>query len=133
MIVHRCIGAQELLDLINNKEIVGKELDDSGNLVVSLFKDGFWINDSKHTYDIYLDIPEHRLTLKDKVYKTTKETVKTGIFDGRTGDVECVVKEAYVKSYSILDVKLIKTSTRPIKSLLLDIVDELSSAVSKNK
>ena len=71
--------------------------------------------------------------LKDKVYKTTKETVKTGIFDGRTGDVECVVKEAYVKSYNILDVKLIKTSMRPIKSLLLDIVNEFSSTVSKNK
>lgn len=132
MIVHRCIGKNELLDLVNNREIVGREVDDNGNKVVSFFADGFWINDSQHVYDIYLDIPDFRLTIKDKIYKTTEDTAKSGMFDGRTGDVECTVREAYTDKYSILDIRLIKTSSRPIKSVFKDIVDGMAIAMSKN-
>ena len=138
MLLHRNIGSSELIALVRDGKVHGTYditnghdiiLDNEGEQeqapVVCFFASDYWWIDDDHTYEIWVDIPDFKVTLGKGIYYANKDFDRTHVWNGRKGDIRYEVPEAYVTEYSVFDIRLIKTAKKPITNLISDMAFEL--------
>lgn len=113
MILRRSIGDTEMYALLHGDVIKGRynianegqsSCHKKGNFVCFFVDDYWWIDTKSHRFCITVDIPEDRLSFGEGIYYAAASMAKTHIWSGKRGNELYVLKEAYVKKYSIKDV-----------------------------
>ena len=112
MKLYRSIGEKEFLDLIGGKTIIGRyccktepqNTCDEEN-VCCFFVDELLWQDTNHKFLIVVDIPQEYLSFGIGKYYASKNLRKTKTWSGRNGGENYKIREAYVSSYSLEDVK----------------------------
>lgn len=139
MLVHRNISAKELLDLVRQKEITGTEdkdinieriYDDTTKIkedeqLISFFASDYWWIDDEHPYEVWVDIPDSQLVTGKGIYYSDENFEKTHVWNGNIGNIKYEVPEVYIKGYTILNVRLIKTVKKPLRNVINDMLKEI--------
>jgi hypothetical protein len=114
MRIGRSIGEAELRMLLSGSVVNGKyncstesQNSNKDKNVVCFFVDDVKWQDKAHKFFIICDIPASRLKFGVGEYWAAKTMAKTNIWTGRRGDTLYGIREAYIQSYSIADVKAI--------------------------
>ena len=112
MLLYRSIGEKELFSLLRGEVIQGRyncntevQTTSKEKNVCCFYVDLFRWKDSQHKFLIVVDIPEKYLSFGIGEYWASNETRKTKTWTGRNGSELYKIREAYVYSYSIKDVK----------------------------
>ena len=133
MLLYRSIGEKELRNLFQeDSKILGQyncKIEGQNNCNSSatccFFVDEILWKDANHRFMIVVDIPEDYLTFGIGTYFAAKSLAKTKIWSGRDGSEIYKLREAYINSYKISQVKevylfdyfanhFIESSLRPI-------------------
>lgn len=139
MLVHRNISAKELLDLVRQKEITGTKdkdinieriYDDTTKIkedeqLISFFASDYWWIDDEHPYEVWVDIPDSQLVTGKGIYYSDENFEKTHVWNGKIGNIKYEVPEVYIKGYTILNVRLIKTVKKPLRNVINDMLKEI--------
>lgn len=113
MLLYRSIGEKELRNLFQEDgKILGQyncKIEGQNNCNSSatccFFVDEILWKDANHRFMIVVDIPEDYLTFGIGTYFAAKSLAKTKIWSGRDGSEIYKLREAYINSYKISQVK----------------------------